>query len=233
MENNLFGNEVESEVLPSTKPTPDKRVTVIKDWYVQWYRAKFKNDQGEPLSPSWTGKEAKLCKDHICKYMDANNIHMDRVLEVIDWYMQTQEQFVVKVDRRFSFLAQEFPRHYLGAIKDKFVATFKSKEQQKELKPKDPLDGMTWTEARAHYDRMFDAATDSDIRDFLIRTGPRFLRGLTWAPWLKKLAPQSYRTRVWKICVELWGEDVCKGALAGKKMKESLTEDSSQSTTTE
>lgn len=230
MENNLFGNEIESEVLPSQKPAPDKRVTIIKDWYSQWYRAKFKNDKGEPLSPSWTGKEAKLCKDHICKYMDANNIHMDRVLEVVDWYMQTQEQFVVKVDRRFSFLAQEFPRHYLAAIKAKFVTTFKP-ESQKQEKPRDPLDGKTWQELRDHYDRMFDEASDADIRNYLERTGPRFLRGLTWAPWLKTLAPQSYRNRVWNICVELWGEDVCRGALAGKKTKECLTPSNGQSTT--
>lgn len=231
METNLPTSEIETEVLPPTKAAPDKRITIIRDWYIQWYRAKFKNDKGEPLSPAWSGKESKLCKDFICRYMDANNIHMDRVLEVIDWYMQTPEQFVVKVDRRFSFLAQEFSRHYLAAIKDKFVSTFKPNEPAKVAPPKDPLDGMTWTEKRAHYDRMFDEASDADIRNFLERAGPKFLRGLVWAPFLKKLAPDSYRMRVWKICCELWGEQVCRDTLSGKKIKENLTTPNGQSTT--
>jgi len=199
-------------------PKPDSRVNLIRDYYIQWYGVRFQNEKGEPLKPGWGPKESSLIKTNILKYIDNNNIDLDRVFEVIDWFMQTNEEFVVKVDRRFSFLCQDFPRHYLAAIKNKVVKVLSPSTmfEKKQEKPKDPTDGMTWTEKRAYYDKTFHEATDESIRLRLEKFGPRFFQGLSWLPVLRKLAPDDYKIRVWKTACELWGEETCKKYLHKK-----------------
>lgn len=191
------------------KATPDSRVTVIKDYYTKWYGNRFQNDKGEPLKPNWGPKQAVNCKKFILAWIDRNSISMDRALEVIDYYMQTQEEFIVKVNRSFDYLCQHFEKHYLEATKNKFVQNF-SKEEKKEEKPKDPTDGMTWAEKRKYYDNKFEKSDDSFIRAYLEKAGPKFLKGTSWFPALRKMAPDSFRRRVWNIAVELWGEETCR-----------------------